>query len=199
MNVDIINFHLSLFSYSLEFTYIFTEPYLVSFNFVGPWWRRRSKLPYSWEFIQDLFFVSIYREIFLFYIIEHRTTLLCYFPIFTFYLSHSETESSLLLVLKCCFLLLIDRFINTYFHIHFPFFISWKQNITFIHPTCCRWSTDLFDMNLVKEYKLGGCQWRKLVSVVTGCYMPYFNLPPFLFSKQYGEGEISRVVIFVSV
>ena len=29
--------------------------------------------------------------------------------------------------------------------------------------------------------------------------MPYFHLVPFLFSAQYGEGEMSQVVIFVSV
>ena len=35
--------------------------------------------------------------------------------------------------------------------------------------------------------------------IVTGWYMPYFRLPSFVISEQYGEGEISRVVIFVSV
>ena len=34
MNVDLINFDFSLLSYSLEFTYRFTYPYLVSFNFL---------------------------------------------------------------------------------------------------------------------------------------------------------------------
>ena len=29
--------------------------------------------------------------------------------------------------------------------------------------------------------------------------MPYFHIPPFVISKQYGEGEMSRVVIFVLV
>ena len=126
-------------------------------------------------------------------------TLPCYFPIFTFYFSHSEKELSLLIVLKGCFLRLIVRFINTSFHIRFPSFISWKQNITFINPTCCRWSTYLFDMNLVKEYKLGGCQWRKLVFVVTVWYMPYLQLTPSVISKQYGEGEMIWIIIFVSV
>ena len=64
----------------------------------------------------------------------------------------------LLLVLKGFPLQLIFRFINTSFHIHFIFFIDWKQNIIIIHPTFCRWSADLLDVNLVKEYKLGGCQ-----------------------------------------
>ena len=35
--------------------------------------------------------------------------------------------------------------------------------------------------------------------VVTGLYMPYFRLLLFVNSEQYGEGEISRDVIFVSV
>ena len=34
---------------------------------------------------------------------------------------------------------------------------------------------------------------------VTGWYMPYFHLLIFVISEQYGEGEISQVVIFVSV
>ena len=163
MNVDFIHFHFSLLSYSLEFNYRLTETYLVSFNFFNPWWRRRSKLPYSCEFFKDLFFVSIYCDNFILCIIEHRTMLPWYCPIFNFYLSHSEIEYSLLLVLKGWFLWYIVCFINTSFHIHFSYFSSWKQNITFINPNCSRWSAGLFDMNLVKEYKLGGCQWRKLV------------------------------------
>ena len=35
--------------------------------------------------------------------------------------------------------------------------------------------------------------------VLQGWYMPYLHLFPFVFSEQYGEGEISQVVIFVSV
>ena len=61
------------------------------------------------------------------------------------------------------------------------------------------WSADLFVVDLIKEYKLGGCQRRKLVFVVTGWFMPYFHLLPFVINEEYGEGEISRVVIFVSV
>ena len=145
-------------------------------------------------------FVSIYRDNFLSCIIEQRTTIPCYCPIFfTLYPSHSEIELSLLLILKGCFLRLIFRFINTSFHIHSPFFISWKHNIIFIQPTCCRWYADLFEMNLVKEYKSDGCQWRKMVFVVTEWYMPYLHLLNFVFSEQYGEGEISWFVIFVSV
>ena len=170
------------------------------FYFFNPWWRRRSKITYSCENSFMIFFVSIYRDNFLSCIIEHRTTLPCYCPIlFNFYLSHSETESSLLLVLKGCPLWLIFLFINTSFQIHSPLFISWKHNIIIIQPTCCRFSADLFGMDIFKEYKLGGWQWRKLFFVVTGWYMTYFHLFPFIFSEQYVEGEISQVVIFVSV
>ena len=83
--------------------------------------------------------LSIYRDNFLSFIIEHRKTLPCYFHIFfNLYLIHSKTEQSLLLVLKGSFLRLIVSFINTSFHIHFTFLIYWKQNIIIIHSTCCR-------------------------------------------------------------
>ena len=128
------------------------------------------------------------------------TTLPCYCTIlFAFDLSYNETKSYLLLILKGFHFWLIVCTINTSFHIHFNFFISWKQNIIFIHTTCCRWSTDLFDVNLIKEYKLGLRQWRKLVFVVIVWYMPYFHLLPFVIIKQYVEGEMSRFIIFVLV
>ena len=68
--------------------------------------------------------------------------------------------------------------------------------VIFILLTCFIWSSDLFDVNLTKEYKVGGYQSRKLVFVVTGWYRPYFHLLPFDISKQYREGEMSQVVIF---
>ena len=40
---------------------------------------------------------------------------------------------------------------------------------------------------------------KEAVFFVTGWYMPYFRLLPFLFSEQYGEVEMSQVVIFVIV
>ena len=46
---------------------------------------------------------------------------------------------------------------------------------------------------------MGGCQRRKLVFVVTGWYRPYLHIPPFVINEQYGEGEMSWVVIIVSV
>ena len=35
--------------------------------------------------------------------------------------------------------------------------------------------------------------------VVTGWYMAYFHINPLVFREQYGEGEMSQVVIFVLV
>ena len=151
MNVYLIHFCLSLISYSFEFTYRSAEPYIVYFPLFYPWWWRWSNLPYSCEFVSDLFFVSIYGDNFLSCIIKHRATLACCCPIlFTFYLSYTKTKSILLLILKSFPLWLIVHVINTSFHIHFPLFISWKQNVIFILLNCCRWSAYLFDVNLVK-------------------------------------------------
>ena len=192
MTVDIIHFNLSLLSYSLDFSYRFTEPYLVGFNFFDLWWRRRIKLPYSFLCVHHLFFVRIDCDNFLLCVIKHRTALTNYCPILTFYLSHTKTESSLLLVFKCCFLWLIVCIINTSFFIHSPSFCSWKHNITLIWQTCWGCTTDLFDINVVNEYNLYGFQWRELGFILIGWYMHYFHIFPFVLSKQYGEGEISR-------
>ena len=40
---------------------------------------------------------------------------------------------------------------------------------------------------------------KKAVFLMTGWYMPYSNLVPFVIIKQYGEGKMIRVIIFVSV
>ena len=133
---------------------------LASFH-LPSFWRRRSKLPYYFQFVPKLFIVSIDRDNLLLCVIKHRTALTNYCPFLTFYLSHTKIELSLLLVFKGWSLRLIICIINTSFQIHFPFFIYWKHNITFIWQTCCRWATDLFDMNVVEEYKLCGGQWRK--------------------------------------
>ena len=134
------------------------------------------------KFNSDLYFVSIYGYNYLSCLIKHRTTIPCYYTIlFTFYLSYTKTKFTLKLIIKGYPFWLIVCVINTYFHIHSPFFISWKKNL-FVLPTWCRWSANLFDLKLVKEYKLDGCQWRNLGFVVTGWYMPYFHLYPFVFS-----------------
>ena len=103
---------------------------LASFH-LPSFWQRRSKLPYSFQFVPNFFFVSIDRDNILLCVIKHQTALTNYCPVLTFYLSHINLELSLLLVFKGCSLRLIVYSINTSFHIHFPFFISWKQNITF--------------------------------------------------------------------
>ena len=116
---------------------------------------------------------------FIFCIIEHRTTIPCYCPIFTFYLSHSKTESSLLLALKGCFLLLIFCLINTSFHIHFPLFIYWEQNISFVCPTCCRYSADLFDVDLDKEIQVGWISMKESVFCLNSIVHALFTPLPF--------------------
>ena len=67
----------------------------------------------------------------------------------------------------------------------------------FVKIDCHRRSTELLDMELVKENKLGGYQRWKLFFFVPGCFMPYFHLLPFVNNEQYGEGEMSQVVVYV--
>ena len=200
MNIHIVNFFFYLISYSFEFTYRFTEPYIVCFPLFDPWLWQWNKLPYSCKFISDLFFVRVYGDNCLSCIIKHWTTPPCYFTIyFTPCLSYTNKKSSPLLILKGSPLRLIVRFINTSFHIHFLLFIIWKQNFILILLNCCRWSSDFFDVNLVEEYKLSGFQWRKMSFILIRCYRPDFHILPFLISKQYGEGRMSLVLIFFSL
>ena len=69
----------------------------------------------------------------------------------------------------------------------------------FVKLSCHRWSTDLLDVDLTEENKLGVCHIWKLFFVVPGWFMPYFHLLPFVNNEQYGEGEISQVVVFIYV
>ena len=55
----------------------------------------------------------------------------------------------------------------------------------------------MLDMDLIKENELGGSQRWKLLFVVTGWFMTYFHLLPFVKNEQYGEGEMSQAVVFV--
>ena len=66
-------------------------------------------------------------------------------------------------------------------------------------PTCRMWSIDLLDVEIIEENKLVRYHRRRLVFVVTVWGMPYFHLLPLLINKQYVEGEMSRVVLFVYV
>ena len=61
----------------------------------------------------------------------------------------------------------------------------------FVTFTCRGWSTDLLDVDLIKEDKLGIFQRRKLFFVIPGWDMPCFRLLPFVINEQYGEGEMS--------
>ena len=79
------------------------------------------------------------------------------------------------------------------------FFIYLKPYVVFVLLDFHRWSTNLLDVDLIEENKIGGCQRQKLFFVVPGWFMPYFHLPPFVNNEQYGEGEMSRVVVFIYV
>ena len=64
---------------------------------------------------------------------------------------------------------------------------------------CHSWSTDLLDVDLIKENDLDGSQIWKLFFFIPVWFMSYFHLLSLVNYKQYGEGEMSRVVVFVNV
>ena len=55
------------------------------------------------------------------------------------------------------------------------------------------------DVDLIKENKLGEFQRLKLLFVIPGWFMPYLHLLTFVNNKQYGEGKMSRFVVYVYV
>ena len=59
-----------------------------------------------------------------------------------------------------------------------------------------RWSTDLLDVEIIKENKLGGFQRWKLFFFVPGWFMSYFHLLPFVDNGKYVEGEMSQFFFF---
>ena len=89
--------------------------------------------------------------------------------------------------------------IFTGFNINIPSFVSWKPYVVFVHLDCHMWSTNLLDVDLIKEDDLGGCHIWKLFFVVPGWFMPYLYLPPFGNNEQYVDGEMSQVIVFVYV
>ena len=89
--------------------------------------------------------------------------------------------------------------IFTFFNIFVPLFISCKPYVMFVDPTCWMWSSNLLYLDLIEENELGGFERKNLFFVIPVSYMPYFLLLPFVIIKQYGEGEISRCVVFVYV
>ena len=61
------------------------------------------------------------------------------------------------------------------------------------------WSTNLTHVERIEEKELSGYHIWKLFFVVLGWFMPYFHVLHFVNNEQYGEGGISRVVVFVYV
>ena len=89
--------------------------------------------------------------------------------------------------------------IFTVLKINIPLFISWKPYVVLVQLACHRWPTNLLDVDLIEENKLGGCQRCTLFFVVSRRFMSYFYLSPFENNEQYGEGEMSQAVVFVYV
>ena len=83
------------------------------------------------------------------------------------------------------------------FNINALFFISCKLYVMFIKLAYRRWSTDLLDLLIIKEKKLGGFQRWKLFFFVTGWFMSYFHLLPFVDNKKHVEGETNQFFVFV--
>ena len=79
------------------------------------------------------------------------------------------------------------------------FFISWKTYVVSVHLVFHRWYTNLLGVDHIEENKLGGFQRWKLFFVVPGWSVHYFHLLRFVNNEQYGEGEMSRVVVFVYI
>ena len=71
----------------------------------------------------------------------------------------------------------------------------------FITFTCRRWSTDFFDIDTIKENKLGRFQRRKLLFVVPVLDWPHFDLPPFCKSTKYMEKVklVELLSLFISL
>ena len=132
-------------------------------------------------------------------IIENRTSFSCYRPILTFNLGCTKAEPTLLFILEGGLFWLIVRVIFTIFNINIPFFIYPKQIVVFVHLAFHRCSTNLLDVELIEENKLGWCQRRKLFFVVPGWFMLYFRLLPFVINEQYGEGDMRQAVVFVNI
>ena len=91
-------------------------------------------------------------------------------------------------------------------------FVSYLPHLTSIFPSSysgkriffheiyfCRSSTDLLDVELIKENELGRCQRRKIFFVVLVWDVPHFHLLWFLINQQYEEGEMSQYIVFVYV
>ena len=132
-------------------------------------------------------------------IIKNRIPFACYCHIFTFDFGYTEVEPPLLFILEGGIFWLIVRVIFTGFNINITFLISWKSYVVFFHLAWHRWPTTLLDVELIEENDMGECQIWKLFFFVTGSFMTYFHLFPFVNNKQYGEGKMSQAVVFVYI
>ena len=87
----ICTYYLSSGSRFIIINHCFVWRCLASFH-LPSFWQRRSKLPYSFQFVPNLFFVSIDCDNILLCIIKHRTALTNYCPVLTFYLRHTQSK-----------------------------------------------------------------------------------------------------------
>ena len=115
---------------------------------------------------------------------EKRTLFTYYRHTFTLDLGYTKAAPSLLFILEGGIFRLIFCVIFTIFNINSPFFISWKTYVVFVHLACHRWSTNLLDVELMRENELERCQRYNLLFVVPGWLMPYFHLPPFVLTNN---------------
>ena len=148
------------------------------FLFFDLLWQWKIKLSNSCKLFLYFFSVRINGHYIFTWIIKNQTSLACYRPLFNFDLGQTKAESSLLFILKGRLFWLIVYIIFNPFNINVTVFISWKSYVIFITFTCSRCPTELLDVELIKENKLGIFQRRKLLSVIPGWYMPCFHLLP---------------------
>ena len=73
------------------------------------------------------------------------------------------------------------------------------MDVALFHLACPRWFTNLLDVDLIEEKRAGWMSDMEVGFVIPGWFMPYFHLLTFGNSKQYGEGEMSRFIVFVYV
>ena len=129
----------------------YPQIHTLSVFFFNPLWQCWSNISNTCKLFLYLFFVRINCHHISPWITKNWTSFACYHPIFTFHLGCTEAESSLLFVLGGGLFWLIVRVIFNYFNINVPFFISWLPYVVFITLACHRWSTDLLDVELIKE------------------------------------------------
>ena len=88
---------------------------------------------------------------------RHPKLFSCYHPIFTFDIVYTGRIFSLISSWRWTFQFVV-RTIFTGCNINVPIFFPWKPYSVLVKLACHRWSTDLLDMDLIEENKLGRCQ-----------------------------------------